>query len=444
MNNLQLYSSNELATRNFLFYSPAGDFLVTGGKENEKVTIMKVEENQFYIQNPNPEDFVQKIDLKVQYDEIEHAFRPDAAPISASVSPTEISTICVGYEDGKVRLWNIDEQRILWTLDTNQHAQIHQFRSFENNNTNPHVSFFPDGKKILLGVTNNLLSVDISSGDPNQFTCKRLIQGYGSPVVGICFFPTKNIGLFCAGFQGLPKGEIFVMSEKDKYDEYRVPQFRLGLGLWSPIYSNSHLTVLAISPNSNYICAGDIKGNLYIYNLKLNSTNIVTAKPNPDEYHTDTIFSVAFTSDEKHICSCSEKSGLIFYESESGKRLFQIKKAHFLDNITHCAFSSNGRYLILGGKKINIYLNPFAYWDLKEHKQVIKHYGKKPTPDAEPTSDAEPIPDAEPDPSVPKNIMAFFLNLDSFTPRLPIIHSFDILEHLTYYGLFLHGNPEFV
>lgn len=417
MNNLQLYSSDELGSINFLFFSPGGDFFVTGG--NKTVTVMQVAEKQFNLQKPNPKDFVQRIELETP----EHEISSYTSPISASLSPTEIFNICVGYEDGKVRLWNIKEKTILWTLDTNQHNRIRQFIPLGHDNTNPHVSFFPDGKKILLGVLQKLISVDISSGEPNEFTCKLLICNPNpNPVECVCFFPTKNvglfpdesIGLFCVGFQGLPFGEIFVMSEKDENDDYRLPLFKL----------NSHLTVLAISPNSNYICAGDAKGNLLIYNLKLKSTKIVT-------YHTDAISSVAFTPDEKHICSCSKKNGLIFYESESGERLFQINQAHLInDTITHCTFSSNGRYLILGGEKINIYLNPFAYWDLKEHNQVIKHYPDEPNPN--------------PYPSVPKNIMTFFLGVNSFSPRLPIDQTYDILEHLTYYGLFLHGNPEFV
>ena len=381
MNDLELYSLDisSVAIVHFLTFSPDGKFFVTGGEGSDTAFI-------FNTENPD-----KKIQLKPQ--DIE----PDARytfPTSASFSP-KTDQVCVGYRDGIVRLWDINEPTLIKTIEMPDTHDIMQ------NREETYVSFFPDGKQILLGSDRSLFIYNIINDE------QTFLRFCYSQIISVCF--SKSGIFFCAGFDvrhtsDTHSGKIFVTTTVD-IEKTDVLDFK------------DSLNVLTISPNSNYIGAGGGNGKLLIYNVvSKQETYLYNQK--------DEITSVAFTPDEECICSCNYSSCLIFWNVKTGERMLRIKEVdapNFYDNYS-CAFSLDAKYLILGGfNKITINVNPMAYWDPIGYEKLVENNHTS---------------------SVQKNIMAFFLSGGAFDPKLPMMVNRFIFEHLKYYKL-LTNNPRF-
>lgn len=332
---------------------------------------------------------------------LEHLFKITADNIVTSVAISS-NFVCAGFIDGRIELYDLKNIQLKKTLKE------------PDGNFDPYVvvnsvKFSPDGTKILSGFGDGFVRLfHITENQEPPFLYE---QEYDLAITSVLFSNDGN-----DFYTSSADGNIYITNSMS-FEETGIIDTPGG----------SSFSTLCMSPDSNYIYAictdYELHSDVYLFDIKQNYKYIQLDEL--DGY----VSSVS--TDGKYICSCSLREGLLFYQvkpedfdhwamEDRKTKMKQVKKN--ADIISCCAYSPDGRYLILGGKKITINLNPMAYWTPDGHDELFK------------TNQTS---------SVKKNIMAFFLSNDYFKTKVPLMINIRIFGHLTYFDL-LRNNPKFI
>ena len=331
---------------------------------------------------------------------LEHLFKITADNIVTSVAISS-NFICAGFIDGRIELYDLKNIQLKKTLKE------------PDGNFDPYVvvnsvKFSPDGTKILSGFGDGF--VRLFNITENQEPPLLYEHEYDLAITSVLFSNDGN-----DFYTSSADGNIYITNSMS-FEEKGILRTRCG----------SSFSTLCMSPDSNYIYAISaeyqrLMSDVYLFDTKQNDKYILLD-------HIEGYVS-SISTDEKYFCACSLNSGLHFYQVKPkyydhwdyGKlqalTLKQAKKE--ADKISCCAYSPDGKYLFLGGKKITKNLNPMAIWNPEGHAELVKN---------------------NPSSSVRNNIMTFFLSNSAFTTKLPMMVNNYIFGHLKYYQL-VDNNP---
>ena len=330
---------------------------------------------------------------------LEHLFKITADNIVTSVAISS-NFVCAGFIDGRIELYDLKNIQLKKTLKE------------PDGNFDPYVvvnsvKFSPDGTKILSGFGDGFVRLfNITENQEPPFLYEH---EYDFAITSVLFSNDGN-----DFYTSSADGNIYITNAMS-FEEKGI--------LRTP--GGSSFSTLCMSPDSNYIYAISaeyqrLMSTVYLFDTKQNYKYILLD-------HIDGYVS-SVSTDGKYFCACSLFEGLIFYQVkpedfdswEVGNYKIRIKQAkNKADIISCCAYSPDGKYLFLGGKKITMNLNPMAYWTPSGHDELVK---------------------ANPSSSVRNNIMSFFLVNSAFDPKLPTMVNNFIFGHLKYYQL-LQNNP---
>ena len=309
--------------------------------------------------------------------------------------------VCAGFIDGIIIIYDLKNIQLKKTLkEPNEWISVNS------------VKFSPDGTKILSGFGDGFVRLyDIAE---NSVLYEEKFTNF--EIRSVCF---SNLGkVFYATSSSKTRSKIYIINPPS----FEIVDFKF------------RLDDLCMSPDSNYICGIGLKdrqnGFLVLFNTKQNFDSIVLYQPSG--------LLTSVSTDGEYICGCSSYEGLIFYKlnpkdfsrtdfisgnwGNSDNLKLKIGQAkEKIDIISCCAYSPDGKYLFLGGKKITKNLNPMAYWTPARHDELFQknHSSAILTP-----------------------IMSFFLLNDELKPKVPTMINNRIFEHFTYSDL-LRRNPRF-
>lgn len=328
--------------------------------------------------------------------------------------------ICAGFIDGKILIYNINDGNLVTTLK-NADGVADDVGDFVDENDIPFivhsVKFSPDGTKILSGFGDGF--VRLFNITENQEPPLLYEHKYDLAIRSVLFSNDGN-----DFYTSSADGNIYITNSMS-FEQKGILRTRCG----------SSFSTLCITPKSNYIYAISAeyqrqRSEVYLFDTKQNDKPILS----------DIIegYVSSISTDGEYFCACSLTLGLIFYQvpltlkledydqenydhMNYGKfRVLDVKQARKeADKISCCAYSPDGKYLFLGGKKITKNLNPMAIWNPEGHAELVKNNSSS---------------------SVRNNIMTFFLSNSAFTTKLPMMVNNYIFGHLKYYQL-VDNNP---
>jgi hypothetical protein len=278
-----------------------------------------------------------------------HVFKGNTGPIWSLDISKDGKNLVLGYDDGKVKLWDIAGEKIVWTLaahkapvwtlaispqgdfivtgsddgravlwDVKTQKEVHTLA-----NTAPvrAVAFDPDGKKLVTGGRNGAVKVwDVQTG-------KKLldIPGHDGLVVAVAF---------------APDGKTIASASSDKT-----------IKIWDAVTGGPKLTLtghesgaygIAFAPTGKYLASGSWDHTVRLWDLDSGSQ---VAKL---EGHTQDVWSVSFHPDGKLFASTGEDQMVRIWNVETKKEVGSFRGS--TGAILNIRFSPDPGFLVAGGK----------------------------------------------------------------------------------------------
>ncbi len=279
-----------------------------------------------------------------------HVFKGNAGPLWSLAISKDGKTLATGNDDGTVKLWDIEAERVnatlnahkapVWTIalspigdllatgsddgpakiwDLKTQKPIH---AFENTGGVRAVAFDPDGKKLLTGGRNGTVKIwDANSGAKLLET-----EGHaGSPVVAVAF---------------APDGKTVASASGDKT-----------IKIWDAVSGQEKLTLtghesgvygIAFAPTGRYLASGGWDRTVRLWDL--DSGNQIARL----EGHTQDVWSVAFNSAGTRFASTGEDQMVRIWDVETKKEVGAFRGS--TGAILNIRFSPTPGFLVAGGK----------------------------------------------------------------------------------------------
>ena len=277
--------------------------------------------------------------------------------------PPGNSHILVGFKDGIMRIWDIEDNKILPKL----------FRGHADDVTS--ASYSPDGTRFVSGSKGGTIRVWDAGGGQTETVPSDEMTAVGVSIDGKCLVTVSQDGtvivwsaetgeVLKGPFQG--RGWMTSLAFTSDKDEYR---FASGFGwnvlIWElngePITCQGHSSIVfsvCFSPDGRHVASGSWDNTIRVWD----SQNGLQAL-DPLVGHESVVFSVCYSGDGTRIVSGSADGTVRIWDSSNGSLLFTLEGYSPISNSIAC--SHNGSLIIFGDDRGIVQV-----WDVKSNNLV--------------------------------------------------------------------------
>ncbi|MEN8142344.1 MAG: hypothetical protein ABFQ82_01950, partial [Thermodesulfobacteriota bacterium] len=226
--------------------------------------------------------------------DVDHHLRLNIKAHDGEVSSVAISPdgklVASGGLDGKIKIWDGDDGKLLQTLGENLEIST--------------VAFSPDGERLLTASRDEEKNFILQTWDPVKGKLKETIKGHGQKINSAAYSPN---------------GKMIASGSGD--NTIRTWNSRNGRDIGS--YKAGKNDVLSVnwSPDNDYIVSGvSWDGNILI--VDASSDELVKTLPG----HSNWVNTVLYTPDGKNIISGSKDGSVRIWDAKSGKEQKNIRE----------------------------------------------------------------------------------------------------------------------